>query len=229
MKLLILSDVHYPEPYSMLYKKIIEAERPDNIIFLGDNVEAKGKSNGMNLHERFIWELKNIIELDKIVYLLGDNDYNRNFKKLRKFNFMNSDFLFFSIGNMRFFHGNIESFLPFSGAGHFAEKLGRHLVSNSFGAGKALLPKAVSLASRIAYKVPNDAYLFEGHIHLLKKTGKHDIFCGTLRNKRLVYNPEESLGYVTVEHRNFFVSKQSDIRIKRIDLPKITYSKAQKS
>lgn len=212
----------------MLYKKIIEAEKPDNIVFLGDNVEAKDKSNPIKLHERFIGELRGTLELDRVIYLLGDNDYNEKFKKLEKFNFINSNFLFFSIGNMYFFHGNIESFLPFSGAGHFAEKLGRYLVSNSFGVGKALLPKVVSFASRIKYKVPNDAYLFEGHIHLLKKTGRNDIFCGTLRNKRLVYDPEESLGYVTVEHRNFFVSKKSDVKLKRLDLPSIPYAKAQR-
>ena len=217
MKLVIISDAHFPVPYSMLFRQIIEREHPDHLVFLGDNVQADRGEDLMGLHKRFIREIKRLHPLSKTVYLMGDNDYTRQ-SEVRRYisrqGFMNKDPFEFRAGNMDFFHGNIEKHIAL-GSGRFnriLERFGYRTLKASGRIGKSILPKAVSGTMRFIHRVPRQNYLFLGHIHLLNRSG-NDIFCGTLKGKKIIYDANESIGYVTVNHSGFAISSPASVRI----------------
>ena len=217
MKLVIISDAHFPTPYSMLFRQIIERERPDHLIFLGDNVQADRSEDLMRLHRRFIREIKRLHPLGKTVYIIGDNDYagQSGIKGyISRQGFMNKDPFEFHAGNMDFFHGDIEKYLSF-GSGRFnkiLEEFGYRVLKATGRIGESVLPKIVSSATRFIHRLPRQNYLFLGHIHLLGRSG-NDIFCGTLRAKKIIYGSDKSIGYVTVRHSGFVISSPGSIGI----------------
>lgn len=225
MKLVIISDAHFPVPYSMLYRQIIKTERPDHVVFLGDNVQAGQGEDALKLHTKFIREIASIHPASKTIYLIGDNDYRRGHgidKYVSSHGFMNRDPFVFDIGNMSFFHGNVERHFSFGNGSmtRILEKVGHRLFRWSGGLGKELLPSALAGLVRVMHGTARKRYLFLGHIHLLRKRGRN-IFCGTLRAKKIVYEPGESLGYVTVRHSGFRISSPDSIRIHSLVIPKI--------
>lgn len=226
MKLLILSDIHYPQPYSMLYKEIIKREKPDNLVILGDAVEPTSEREILSLQKRFIKELSSAFPLDKVVYLVGDNDYEGNKEVLRFLSgvgFMNHNSFTYGKGNMFFFHGNVELGIAKGNMGksHTYEDIGQKSMRAlgpflHWGA-----PKLVNMIARRHYRIKSDTYLFLGHLHLMRRLGDRTVFCGTLRNKRIVYDLKEALGYVTVKHRNFVVASSDDIKLNKLKDVKI--------
>ena len=217
MKLVIISDAHFPVPYSMLFRQIIEREHPDHLVFLGDNVQADRGEDLMRLHKQFIAEIKRLHPLSRTVYLIGDNDYAQQSEIKRYISrngFMNKDPARFHAGNMDFFHGNIEERVSF-GSGRFnriLEQFGYRALKASGRIGKRILPKVVSGTMRFIHHVPRHNYLFLGHIHLLNRSG-NDIFCGTLKAKKIIFEPYESIGYVTVKHSDFVIASPDSIKI----------------
>ena len=126
-KLLILSDVHYPIfPLSGI-AKIIHKERPDNVLFLGDNIELDMFKKKELAYERFLSELNKVFPLSKSMLLLGDNDFayveNKEILQLLDhFDILNKgEYFLFQIGRMHFFHGNLEK-------SKTVERLGYHFV-----------------------------------------------------------------------------------------------------
>ncbi|MEM3476837.1 MAG: metallophosphoesterase, partial [Candidatus Micrarchaeaceae archaeon] len=117
MKTLVLSDIHYPKGSMRQIRRIINAEKPDYVVLLGDIVEGK---DILALHKRFVKGFKRIFPLSRTVYLLGDNDHEAE-QDISDFvhtlKVMNKSLFSFQIGNMKFMHGNI-------GYNHFIEHLG---------------------------------------------------------------------------------------------------------
>ena len=77
-----------------MFRQIIEREHPDQVVFLGDNVQADRSEDLMKLHKRFVQEIKRLHPLDKTVYIIGDNDYARQSEikhYISRQGFMNKD------------------------------------------------------------------------------------------------------------------------------------------
>ena len=110
MKLLIISDAHYPDKSCSGIFEIIHRESPDNIVLLGDNVDSKiGNKKTIDLYKEFLEKYSHYFPIKDTILLLGDNDYGAD-KELEQYlhsmDFMNGISLFsFRIGNMFFFHG----------------------------------------------------------------------------------------------------------------------------
>ncbi len=198
-KLLILSDVHYPIfPLSGI-AKIIHKERPDNVLFLGDNIELDMFKKKELAYERFLSELNKVFPLSKSMLLLGDNDFayveNKEILQLLDhFDILNKgEYFLFQIGRMHFFHGNLEK-------SKTVERLGYHFVLVSEKIHEKIVPFLLSNVVRFYFKIPRSDYLFLGHLHYLGMVGR-TVFCGTLNRKAQYFS--NSFGYVTVEHENF--------------------------
>ncbi len=222
MKLLILSDIHYPEPYSMLYGEVIKRENPDHVVLLGDNIEGREARSGMlGLHEKFVKGYEDFFQLRRTAYLLGDNDYDGG-ESVPRFiarkRFMNKDPFSFRLGNMFFFHGNFEGRAAMGNGAltNAIESVAELAAKAARKAGHDLAPHMIERMTKKGFDV-GDSYLFLGHIHLLRRFGK-TVFCGTLRKKEMVYPLSEGMGYVTVEHSRFIV-KGGGIKLNRIGPP----------
>ena len=215
-KLLILSDIHYPFPHSERLAGIIKKERPDNIAFLGDTVE--GGLGGAELVKRyrdFFSEYRKLFDVRKTIFILGDNDYGYSDKAVKlvsSIGAMNGKEVFtFTIGNMFFFHGNLEKY-------RFEEVVGFILGNISMAVNRSVMPKLLAALVRHKYRVPREDYLFLGHLHILQAMG-NDVFCGTLNRRRVLNRINKALpcrGYVTVMHDGFHVDANSRIKTHRI-------------
>ncbi|MFP3188782.1 MAG: hypothetical protein RXR07_06970 [Sulfolobaceae archaeon] len=64
-KILVLSDVHYPYCDEKEVKKIVEKEKPQLLVLLGDIVVKEGVE-----YRNFLRELK----AEEVVYIKGDED-----------------------------------------------------------------------------------------------------------------------------------------------------------
>ena len=210
MKLLIISDAHYPDKSCSGIFEIIHRESPDNIVLLGDNVDAKiGNKKTIDLYKEFLEKYSHHFPIKDTILLLGDNDYGAD-KELEQYlhsmDFMNGISLFsFRLGNMLFFHGNIEKYKS-------AEKMGSVIGNLVSKISPWLIPDMLALLTRIKYRFTK-GYLFIGHIHILSIKG-NNIFCGTLSSKNTLAGLEgkaEKKGYVTVEHEGFFIDDPGKI------------------
>ena len=215
MKLLIISDVHYPDKSSLGIFDIIEKEKPDNIVLLGDNVDPKiGKKKALDLYREFLHVFSQHFSIADTILLLGDNDCSDKALEhyLHAMDFMNGISLFsFRIGNMFFFHGNIERYKS-------AEKMGSTIGNILSRISPGFIPSTMALLTRFKYHFTK-GYLFLGHIHILSMN-KKDIFCGTLSSKNTLSGLEgraDKKGYVIVEHNGFFIDDPADIKL--IPLP----------
>lgn len=217
-KLLILSDIHYPAPYSEEFASIIKAERPDNVILLGDNVE--GGKDGKLLYGRyrdFLGEFSGVFDIGKTAILFGDND-RRNPggvpKMIREANPMNaSGPLTLRLGNMFFFHGNLESY-------RFEEIAGFVMGNALMAIDERIMTKLLAALVRRKFGLDRGDYLFLGHLHFLGVLGQ-DVFCGTLNHRRVLDRIKKDLpcmGYVTVTHDDFRIVKRSRIKAHRLRL-----------
>src|ERR1700722_18313832 len=74
MKILVMSDTHYPITDTKQFLSIISQERPDKIIFLGDNVQ------NISYTEEFIQLVQTSICKD-YVFIVGDDDISMKGEK----------------------------------------------------------------------------------------------------------------------------------------------------
>ncbi|MEM4115710.1 MAG: metallophosphoesterase family protein [Saccharolobus sp.] len=215
MKLLILSDVHYPIGSKETALEIIKSVNPEQIIFLGDVVDNYNSTNSLlDLWDDFLEFLANNNSLEKSIFLYGDNDITDSTTKRNELKTI-SDFIknkykiellrTYSIGNMFFFHGNIEK-------SHIAEKMGYYGVKVANLINKNIVPNI--LASNIIKTYgTEDKYNFFGHIHYLGKIENiKTTFCGTL-NKNLQVFGNNSLGYVVINTENYNIPSFKNIEI----------------
>lgn len=210
-KLLILSDIHYPAPHSEEFARIIKTEKPDNVVLLGDNVE--GGKDGKLLAKRyrdFLAEFSKVFDIRKTAILLGDNDrmdHGRVSKMIMEANPMNAGSpLTLRLGNMFFFHGNLESY-------RFEEIVGFVLGNALMAIDERIMTKLLAALVRRRFGLDKEDYLFLGHLHFLGVLGQ-DVFCGTLSHRRVLNRIRKDLpcmGYVTVTHDNFRIVKRSKI------------------
>ncbi|MGC9098980.1 MAG: hypothetical protein ACP5HW_00310 [Candidatus Micrarchaeia archaeon] len=205
MKMLILSDIHYPSATLGEISRIIKSEKPSNLVLLGDNLELELFKKKDLAYKEFLSKLDKIFPLRKSIIMLGDNDYTYYSgeeipKILDSFSPINKrEYFVFRIGNMNFFHGNLEKSL-------IVEKIGYHFVKHVSRIHINIAPYILSSLVRFYFGLPIGEYLFLGHLHYLGILGKN-VFCGTLGEKSNIF--KSSLGYVTVEHKNFEVKSIS--------------------
>ena len=202
MKILILSDIHYPVDSFGTIESIIKKETFDKLIFLGDVVDTIYSPLQLTvIWKEFFDKLSQIVPKSKMVILYGDNDIcitvNGKQEKSNNYEEQISNainmpvFRTYKLGNMFFFHGNIET-------SHITEKIGYYAVKTANSIGIVdFIPKQVAISIQKKYGTKN-MYNFFGHIHLLEKY--EDIkttFCGTLNIKNMPF--ADSLGYVVAE------------------------------
>ncbi len=202
MKLLILSDVHYPNSNNTAFS-IIKKENPDNLILLGDTIDnSKSDKTIVELYELFFNDLKTIIPINLVYAIVGDNDYSLlNREKILGFlnnlNLANSNKFFIKKGNMTFFHGNIETSLK-------QESFGKQILQKSKPIKLDIFAISIlSLLIRIKFKISPFNYLFFGHLHYLGQITKKTFVCGTLSENKIIYEKQKSYGYIIIEHENF--------------------------
>lgn len=210
LRTLVLSDIHYPTGISEACFDAIVRERPDVVVLLGDTVVGRG--------ERLLRNMREFLERyphpkHRSVFLVGDNEIRGNRKILgliAGLPKLNRDPFSYVSGNMFFTHGNLEGIGPFSAV---LEELGALVARLT----KPAVPRLVSRLFRLKSGLDRRFFLFLGHIHFLGYLQEeHTVFCGTFSTKRIVFGPEESLGYVVVEHSDKGLLEPDAIRLVRL-------------
>lgn len=212
MKLLILSDVHYPNSKDAAFS-IIKKENPDNLLLLGDTIDSsKSDKTIIELYELFFNNLKTIIPINSVYAIVGDNDYSLSNEKvildfLNNLNLANPNKFFIKKGNMTFFHGNLETSLK-------QESLGKQILQKSKSIKLDIFAIFVlSFLIRMKFKISPFNYLFFGHLHYLGKITKKTFVCGTLSENKIIYEKQKSYGYIIIEHENFIFKNAKIMRL----------------
>lgn len=177
LRLLILSDVHYPYTDEAVLLDILREEKnADKIIFLGDNVRED--RNG----PKFLDLIKKTKDLKDVVFIRGNHDGEAipcvdSFKLIlngKKLTFMHGDQ--FKIGS----EGSTHKF------GSILKKIHRELPVLAF-----------ATVARIKHQNKSGEYLILGHSHALASFRRLRVVCvGCLTNEKSLYNEK---GYVVIE------------------------------
>ena len=141
----------------------------------------------------------------KLVWLGSDSRVSEVVKSYSPINSKGGNFKFFKIGNMNFFHGNLEK-------SEVIEKIGYFYVKTVNKINYKIAPSMLAFMSRLYFGVKQSDYMFLGHLHYLGIL-KNNVFCGTLNHKFMPF--PNSLGYVTLLHKDFRVVPRS-IKINRV-------------
>ena len=211
--MLIFSDIHYPIGSLSTVKKAIAREKPSTLVLLGDNIELSLFDDHFKAYHEFFSSLDRIFPIKRSIIMLGDNDYqyasdSRVSEVVKSYSPINSkggNFKFFKIGNMNFFHGNLEK-------SEVIEKIGYFYVKTVNKINYKIAPSMLAFMSRLYFGVKQSDYMFLGHLHYLGIL-KNNVFCGTLNHKFMPF--PNSLGYVTLLHKDFRVVPRS-IKINRV-------------
>lgn len=210
MKTLVLSDIHYPAGISEACFDVICKERPDLVVLLGDIVVGRGELAVRNM-KKFLEHYPH--PHHRSVFIVGDNEFRGSREVLKivaALPKLNSNPFRHFFGNMFFAHGNVEGYGPLSG---LLERLGV-LVAR---AAKPVVPRVVAKLARVENGLDHSVYAFLGHIHYLGQIEEErTTFCGTFSTRRIVFGPEESLGYVVLEHSEKGFLEPGGIRVVRL-------------
>ncbi|MEM3781722.1 MAG: hypothetical protein QXT43_02045 [Candidatus Micrarchaeaceae archaeon] len=206
-KLLVLSDVHYPICRLRTVHEIVKHEHPDNLVMLGDNIELSRFRNHKKAYQTFYTKLNDIFPLKESIVMLGDNDYQyaddksvaKIIEHFKPINSESNGLIIFHIGNMNFFHGNLEKSKAIEAIGYEFVKATNRISLN-------IAPNILAFLVRKLFGIKGQEYLFLGHLHYLSANGKN-IFCGTLNREFMPF--PDSLGYVTLMHDGFRVLPKS--------------------
>ena len=205
--MLIFSDIHYPIGTLSTIKKAIAKEKPSTLVLLGDNIELSMFNDHFKAYREFFSGLDEIFPIKRSIIMLGDNDYQyasdfRVSEVVKSYSPINSrgdHFKFFKIGDMNFFHGNLEK-------SEIIEKIGYFYVKTANKINYRIAPAMLAFLSRLYFGVKQSDYMFLGHLHYLG-ISKNNVFCGTLNHKFMPF--PNSLGYVTLLHNDFKVVSAS--------------------
>ena len=174
MKILVLSDIHYPFTDTDAVKTAIKTEHPDKLILLGDTIEnARDKKKFFNLIPKSLKK--------NTYYIIGDEDKVRAKYEILKLKIGKEKFVFvhghqFNIGSDR-----TTAYIA------FAFKVFR----------KDLPLFAFSKRAREKLRL-TDEYLVLGHTHGLKYFKSIRTVCsGTMSSLKGVYNDR---GYVVIDN-----------------------------
>jgi|GEM_PF-1839590 hypothetical protein len=102
-----------------------------------------------------------------------------------------------------FCHGNISNNIVL-------ERLGIEVIKFSNKFNKEFIPKLASSFIRWRFNLNKDSFLFMGHLHYLNKIG-NDVFCGTFKLNSLLYERNESLGFVRIITNHNFIVKEINL------------------
>ncbi|MEM3841130.1 MAG: metallophosphoesterase [Candidatus Micrarchaeaceae archaeon] len=206
-KMLVVSDLHYPTPYSSRLWGIIKEEKPNAIVLLGDVIDNTGSGKSViSLYREFIGKYRRNFPLNKSAIILGDNDgrlpdYSENAEAagfLMELGLLNRDPFTYRYKNMFFFHGNIEDSFIKERIGYLAGKVAVKI-------SKKLMPYLLVKIVRYKFALGSGIIPFLGHLHYLGIAGG-GVMCGTLHRRKILYGRDSSLGYVTIAYGNGRIS-----------------------
>ena len=173
MKILVISDTHYPHTDTEQLLGIINKELPDKTIFLGDNVQ------NVSYTEEFL-RLVQTTSCKDCVFIVGDDDYSPQGEKSLNL-ILNGRKFFFIHG----FQYNVGSENITAKIASILRRINRNL---------PLLGYAV--ISKIKSRTYN-TYLILGHSHALKFFPRLKVACaGCLATDKNIYNDR---GYLVID------------------------------
>ena len=176
MKILVMSDTHYPITDTKQFLSIISQERPDKIIFLGDNVQ------NISYTEEFIRLVQASICKD-YVFIVGDDDISMKGEKSLTLNLKGRKLIF-----IHGFQYNLSSEKNTYRIASAFRKINRDLPI----LGYAVLSKIKSRT--------NNTYMILGHSHALKFFPRLKVACaGCLTTEKNLYNDR---GYLIINAEN---------------------------
>jgi predicted phosphodiesterase len=173
MKILVLSDIHYPISDSKLIKRILLREKPQKLVLLGDIINDKGYA------KKFFSLIPK--RLKKQTYFVqGDEDRVKADYDMLKLEDAGKKFIFI--------HGHQFNVMHSEKTTYFLAT-----VFKLFNYALPLFAFALKARKKLAL---TDEYLFLGHSHGLKRFKSiKTICCGTLSNLDIVYKDK---GYVVI-------------------------------
>lgn len=172
MKILVFSDLHFPECDFRKVKKAIRKEGPDRIVFLGDTITTRGWT------KRFLSLMKDVFH-GETIFIKGDGDVTDMGVEVYRVSVYGRKFVFlhghqFPIGNE-----------------HMTYILAKFLKSIN----KDLPLVLFCLYTRMRMHLLNET-LVVGHAHALRYFRFIKSICaGTMSKRRNVYN---DFGYVVI-------------------------------
>ena len=172
MKVLVLSDIHYPFTDMDQIRGVIKKEKPDKVVLLGDIIEKKGSD------KQFFMEIKRLIG-DNYYFLKGDEDKTD----------YGLESLTLNIGKKRFFftHGNKLQGMNDKKTEFFVKIL------------KYFHPELPLLLFAVSARIRKPFFREEivlGHAHALARFKRLGVTCaGTLTEMKSLYNDK---GYLII-------------------------------
>lgn len=173
MKVLVLSDIHYPSADEKLLKRIIKTEKPDKLVLLGDIINEKGSD------KRFFRMIEALIG-DNYYFVRGDED---------KVSYGLAN-LTLEINDEKFFFAH----------GHKLQLINDKPVAYMAGKIKLLnvnLPVFLFAAVARTRRLFAGGEIILGHTHALRRFPRLKVTCaGTLTTLKNIYNDH---GYVVID------------------------------
>ena len=184
MKVLVLSDIHYPHTDELLLTKIIKTERPNKVVLLGDIINDSGYD------KRFFRLIENLVG-DDYYFIRGDEDkVNYGLTKL-----------IMKINGKRFLfaHGHQLQIVSDEPVEYIADKI------------KSINKNAPLFMYAIVARLRNlffDGEIVLGHVHALRRFRRLRVTCaGTLTSLENIYNDH---GYIVIDTKGIHVVKLKD-------------------
>ncbi len=173
MRVLVLSDIHYPHTDTRVLISIVKKEKPDKLILLGDIINDKG-------YDKKLFKLVERLVGDNYYFVKGDEDkVNYGLSKLTM-----------EINGVRFLfaHGHKLQMVGDEPVEYIAEKI------------KSINKNAPLLMYAIVARLRNIFFKGEivlGHVHALRRFKRLRVTCaGTLTDLNNIYNEK---GYVVID------------------------------
>lgn len=179
MKILVLSDIHYPRTNIEELRDIIRKERPERTIFLGDSVYNVGYV------EEFVKLVQTVLSTGEYVLVSGDSDSTIPVQSVSSLDLDLDGRKFIFIHGHQF---NVWSEKITKKMAYFLKKFDKDLPSLAY-----------ATYSRI--KLRNfHSYLILGHSHALKYFPRLKVACsGCLTTEKNVYSDR---GYIVISAEN---------------------------
>lgn len=200
MKIVVLSDLHYPQTCEDELKRIIVEERADKIIFLGDSVEEEDEVSSF-LELIFLSRSGNGDESSKsnsdVLFVRGDDDSSLLPCK-------NSIKINLGKCNFTFLHGHQFDI--------GSESLTKNIASLLRRVNGRLPLLIYSIVARTRNRTKRSDFLILGHTHALEYFPRLRVACaGCLTNQVNLYNDR---GYIVIEESTATFMKSDNLSLR---------------